>query len=49
MKRFVFQIVTNLSLLSTKLGKEITILADKLSHKKENNLFHHKNIIYMEK
>lgn len=49
MKTFVLQIVPKLSLLSIKLGKEITKLAGKLYHKKKNNLFHHNNIIFMEK
>lgn len=49
MKRLCSQIIPKLSLLSIKLGKEITILAGKLFHKGKNNLFHHKNIIYMEK
>lgn len=48
-KRFVFQIVPKLSLLSIKIGKEITKLTGKLYHKKKKNLFHHKNIIHMEK
>lgn len=45
----MFRIVPKISLLSIKLGKDITILAGKLYHKKKNNLFHHNNIIYMEK